>query len=128
MEIEVNGAAAKLLFEKNMAVTTGMVGLQVHFNFSEEFDALKKTALVSGSGVFVEVPVAEDDTILVPTECLAEPGGLVKIGIYATNNLASFGKAVRLPTTWADAGIIYQGTFPIALQEDEDEVKNELSG
>jgi hypothetical protein len=128
IEIEVsNGYAHHGNFDGEV-LTTDRSGLKVHFNFSNDFDSLKKTAFVSGSGVLVEVPVAEDDTILVPTECLAEPGGLVKIGIYATNNLASFGKAVRLPTTWADAGIIYQGTFPIALQEDEDEVKNELSG
>jgi hypothetical protein len=132
IEIEVsNGYAHHGNFDGEV-LTTDRSGLKVHFNFSNDFDSLKKTALVSGSGVLVETPVEEDDTILVPDECLTVPGGLLKIGVYATNELTGFGKAVRLPTMWADAGIIYKGTWDeddtIIVEEEEYTVINDLCG
>jgi hypothetical protein len=124
-------------------LTTGMTGPKVQFTFSEEFDDLKKTAFVRGSGVEVQLPVAEDDTILVPEECLTVPGGLLQIGVYATNELTGYNKAVRIPTTWADVGIIYPGIKPsgdifmekeegedetIIVEEETDEGINDLYG
>ena len=66
-------------------LTSGMVGKQVKFEFSEEWDRLKKTAVYAAGGVVrVSLNVGEVDTI--PAEVLAKPMHNLYVGIYGESD------------------------------------------
>lgn len=86
-------------------VTTGAVGIPVKFQFTDDWSDLAKTAVFRGSDTARDVLLGEDNTAIVPWEVLADPYGLLEIGIFGTD-----GEAKVTPTIWAKVGRIEPGT------------------
>lgn len=89
-------------------ITSGSVGIPVVFELSEDFDGLSCTAVFQGSGVARDVALIDGAACEVPAECLAEAGGVLRIGIYASNA----GGTVVIPTVWVSSRVIEAGTEP----------------
>lgn len=92
-------------------ITSGSVGMEVSFRFSEDWDGLGKAAIFQGSGQSIDVLLTEDRCV-VPHEVLQSPLGHLKIGVYGTGNQ---GQRVT-PTIWADAGRILPGVEPSQIE------------
>lgn len=93
-------------------ITSGSVGMEVSFRFSEDWEALGKTAVFRGSGQSVDVEMLTSDSCAVPWEVLQSAGGHLKIGVYGTG---SQGQRAT-PTIWADAGEIREGAEPAEIE------------
>lgn len=93
-------------------LTSGMVGAEVEFSFSDEWDALIKTAVfIAGEEKRVVLEAKWHDNICaIPHECLADPELHLLVGVYGT---AADGSLV-IPTVYADLGMIWVGTSPDA--------------
>lgn len=87
-----------------------MVGAEVEFIFSEEWEPLIKTAVfIAGSEKRVVLEAAWRDNICtIPHECLAGPDVHLSVGVYGTNAAGS----LVIPTVYADLGMIWTGTDP----------------
>lgn len=92
-------------------ITSGSVGLECSFRFSEDWDSLGKVAIFQGSGQIIDVHLAED-RCAVPHEVLQSTLGHLKIGVYGTGDQ---GQRVT-PTIWADAGRILPGVEPSEIE------------
>lgn len=92
-------------------ITSGSVGMEVSFRFSEDWDGLGKAAIFQGSGQSIDVLLTED-LCVVPHEVLQIPLGHLKIGVYGTGDQ---GQRVT-PTVWADAGRILRGVEPSQIE------------
>lgn len=87
-------------------LTTGSVGLEVQFGFSEDWEDLARVAVFRGSGHSVDVHLA-GNSCRVPPEVLTEAGDILSIGVYGTD-----GENVVIPTVYAEAGRIVPGAAP----------------
>lgn len=92
-------------------ITRGSVGLCVNFSFSEDWDDLAKVAVFRGSGQKVDRHLTED-SCTVPPEVLQSAGGHLKIGVCGTDGEGT----TVMPTVWADAGVIKEGTEPSGVE------------
>lgn len=88
-------------------LTSGMVGAEVEFLFSDEWAPLIKTAVfIAGSQKRVVLEAAWRDNIcIIPYECLAESDVHLLVGVYGTNT----GGSLVIPTVYADLGMIWTG-------------------
>ncbi len=88
-------------------LTSGMVGAEVEFLFSDEWAPLIKTAVfIAGSQKRVVLEAAWHDNIcIIPHECLAESDVHLLVGVYGTN----IGGSLVIPTVYADLGMIWTG-------------------
>lgn len=88
-------------------LTSGMVGAEVEFLFSDEWAPLIKTAVfIAGSQKRVVLEGAWRDNIcIIPHECLAESDVHLLVGVYGTNT----GGSLVIPTVYADLGMIWTG-------------------
>ena len=88
-------------------LTSGMVGAEVEFLFSDEWAPLIKTAVfIAGSQKRVVLEGAWRDNIcIIPHECLAESDVHLLVGVYGTN----IGGSLVIPTVYADLGMIWTG-------------------
>ena len=88
-------------------LTSGMVGAEVEFLFSDEWAPLIKTAVfIAGSQKRVVLEAAWRDNIcIIPHECLAESDVHLLVGVYGTNT----GGSLVIPTVYADLGMIWTG-------------------
>ena len=88
-------------------LTSGMVGTEVEFLFSDEWAPLIKTAVfIAGSQKRVVLEAAWRDNIcIIPHECLAESDVHLLVGVYGTN----IGGSLVIPTVYADLGMIWTG-------------------
>ena len=88
-------------------LTSGMVGAEVEFLFSDEWAPLIKTAVfIAGSQKRVVLEAAWRDNIcIIPHECLAESDVHLLVGVYGTN----IGGSLVIPTVYADLGMIWTG-------------------
>lgn len=93
-------------------ITTGSVGLEVGFCFSEDWRDLSKTAVFRGSGEQVDAALLTE-RCRVPHEVLTKAGGRLKIGVFGTGENGQ----LVMPTVWADAGEILEGTQPAGIEE-----------
>ena len=84
------------------------------FGFSAEWDGLTKIAVFVGSGTTVDMVVLDTD-VTIPYEVLTTAGGDLVIGVYGTDGN---GKII-IPTVWANAGRIRNGTLPKCETEPE---------
>lgn len=93
-------------------LTTGSVGVEVVFHFSDDWAAAPaRIAVFRGSGVSVDVALLED-SCTVPPEVLTQPGSTLSIGVYGTDGA---GKVV-IPTVYAEAGRIVRGAEPSGVE------------
>lgn len=93
-------------------ITSGSVGLECSFRFSEDWDGLGKVAIFQGSGQIIDVALVGQESCAVPHEVLQRALGHLKIGVYGTGDQ---GQRVT-PTIWADAGRILPGVEPSEIE------------
>ena len=108
----VNGREARC--ETSEPLTSGSVGMTVSFALSSEWENLSAIAVFRGSGTEADVALLEE-CCTVPAEVLAEAGGLLWIGVYGQNGAGT----TVIPTVWARAGQIRQGTAPSGVDPAE---------
>ena len=85
-------------------ITSGSVGIEVDFEFSEDWQGTAKIAVFSGSGVTKDVILGEDRCII-PHECLEKHGGHLVVGVYGYR-LEDDVKTIVIPTVYANIGKI----------------------
>ena len=93
-------------------ITSGSVGLECSFRFSEDWDGLGKVAIFQGSMQIIDVALVGQESCVVPHEVLQRALGHLKIGVYGTGEQ---GQRVT-PTIWADAGRILPGVEPSEIE------------
>ena len=103
LHVEVNDVQATATLTG--ALTSGMVGIPVTFQFDECWDELKKLAVFSDGKqkVFLDLDLVDDVTI--PHEVLKEAGALVRVGVEGRKTDGT----VVIPTRWADVGVVLFG-------------------
>lgn len=95
-------------------VTTGSVGIAVHFHFSADWNELQKVAVFRAGDASVDVVLTGDNAV-VPSDVLTVPGLPLMIGVYG---MSTDGEIV-IPTVWAKAAIIKAGTQPSGIDPSE---------
>lgn len=90
------------------AITTGSVGIQVALDLSEEYSGLAVTVVFRAGEEQADWAVIGSEPVMVPPQCLQEPGVMLYIGVYASDG---DGNKV-IPTVWASAGAVRQGVEP----------------
>lgn len=92
-------------------LTTGMLNVVfVHFNLSEHWDNLSKTAVFTNGIKTVDVLEEEwntENTCRIPPEVLEEPWRVVKVGLMGTE-----GQTLVLPAVMTPVGRVRPGTDP----------------
>lgn len=111
--IRVKVSLADAEVTERETITTGRVGLECAFSFSDDWNGYSKTAVFRACGAHVNALVT-DGKCFVPADVLAEPNALLWLGVYGTKD------ELVLPTVWCKIGKIFDGTKP-ATEEDEDE-------
>lgn len=91
-------------------LTSGMVGVQVKFVFSNEWDNLRKTAVFQVGDKSIDVLDSQwDDNICtIPSECLATSGKTITVGLYGYNDAGD----LVIPTVYAKIGSVRVGADP----------------
>lgn len=106
--IIVRANARNATYISDDLITSGSVGIPVTFNLSEDFDGLSCIAVFEGSGAKIDVALMNSNTCVVPHEVLAQAGGYLRIGVYASNGEGT----IVIPTVWARSRLILSGTTP----------------
>lgn len=88
-------------------LVSGLVGVNVHFTWSGEWQQLRRVAVFRAGGISRNVMDLENQCVI-PWEVLVEPGQALMVGIQGTNEE---GTAVT-PTLEAEMGEILQGANP----------------
>lgn len=105
-----SGASGEMT--ESQMLTAGMVGKQVKFTFSEEWDGLRKVAIYQAGGITEStVDVQEVDTI--PPQVLSEPLQKLYVGVYG---VAEDGSVV-IPTVFVEGPFIH---ISATLSDDPD--------
>lgn len=86
-------------------ITSGEVGKEVEFDFSDDWIGYAKTAVFEGSGV-VKDRLLTSDRCVIPAECIVIPGSVLRCGIYGVR-----GDLVT-PTIYCEMGKIKRGAKP----------------
>ena len=102
----------KVFVQKTMAkadidtpLTSGSVGLEVEFVFSEDWSGLTKTAVFETSSFYKETAPLSTASTIVPADVMAWEDETLYIGVYGT---AQNGEIV-IPTVYANCGRIHKG-------------------
>ena len=106
--ITVMANARSASYMSDDVITSGSVGIQVTFMLSADFDGLSCIAVFEGSGAKIDVALMNSNTCVVPHEVLAQAGGYLRIGVYASNGEGT----IVIPTVWARSRLILSGTTP----------------
>lgn len=104
----INIQNGKAVAELTGVLTTGMVGVPVHFRFGPEWEGLSVVAVFRGSTVTLDraMPGIRDTTV--PHEVLAQVGSTLYVGAEGRN---ADGDLI-IPSTMAPVGIIQEGADP----------------
>lgn len=98
------------------SITTSSVGIPVKLVLADEFNGLAKTLVFRAGSTAVDVVLAGDATeAVIPADVLTTVGLWLGIGIYAADGDGN----VVIPTVWASAGLIQQGTVPSGVDPSE---------
>ena len=102
-------ACAHLASEPELLTAGMQKAVTVHFEFSQDWDGLTKTAVFTNGRKTVDVLAAnwDGDTVPVPHEVLAVPGRHARVGVYGANE-----SGVILPTVWVSLGKVQPGADP----------------
>lgn len=98
IQINITGADASVT--QTETLTAGRVGLECSFSFDSAWDGLSKIAVCEGADT--RSVVMDSDTIIVPWECLADPGYKLRVGVRGENSSGD----IVIPTVWARVGKI----------------------
>lgn len=86
-------------------ITSGSLGLPIHFHFDAAWNGLTKTATFTGSGESIDIALTDTGEAVVPWECLQEAGASLLIGVRGT-----LSDRIVMPTVLACAGQIVRGS------------------
>lgn len=81
IKVSVNRQSAVCHKPATEYITTGQVGQEIEFEFSEAWDGFSKTAVFKGSGVKKDALLV-NDRCEIPHECLTVPGDVLTVGVY----------------------------------------------
>lgn len=97
--------------EVDTPTTSGSVGTKATFQFSEEWDALRKTAIFETDNYKEPAEIPESGEVEVPERVLVYPWVRLRIGVRGESEDGS----VVIPTVYADCGTINRGanTTPV---------------
>lgn len=98
--------------ELDAPVTSGSVGREVQFQFSDDWNGLAKTAVFETNNYKETATVPVSGTLAIPEDVLAYPGFQLRIGVIGK----TAGDATVIPTVYADCGMIKPGasTAPVS--------------
>ena len=107
-QIEVNTRQA-IITEKEL-LTSGSVGIEAQFVFSDDWDGLTRTAVFrrDDEDLFYAFVLDEDNKCTVPHEVLADAEAIVYGGAFGQNESG----AITIPTVWVSLGAVKQGVTP----------------
>lgn len=105
LTFEFSGAEGRMLVSSTL--TSGMVGKQVKFCFSPEWDGLRKTAVFTAGEVTRDVPDVWDEAVI-PARVLEKPLEQLYVGIYGTNEAGD----LVIPTVWVPGPVVKPGADP----------------
>lgn len=105
IKISVNKKAAFCSKSAGELITTGDVGKEVRFDFSDDWSGYAKTVVFEGSGVAKDVFLTSD-RCAIPPECIVIPGGVLRCGVYGVR-----GDLVTT-TAYCEIGRIERGAEP----------------
>lgn len=88
-------------------ITTGSAGIPIALTLSEDFDGLATTLVCEAGGTSRDLAVMGGE-LVVPHELLTNAGDTLTLGVYA----ALPDGTIVIPTVWAVAGEVVQGTVP----------------
>ena len=91
-------------------LTSGMVGAQVKFVFSNEWEGLRKTAVFQVDDKTIDVLDSQWDgnVCTIPNECLATSGKTITVGVYGCNDVGD----LVIPTVYTKVGRVRLGADP----------------
>ncbi|MEH2937962.1 hypothetical protein [Lawsonibacter sp. JLR.KK007] len=96
----------QLTVREKEPVTSGSVNVYpVRFEFSEDWDGLKQTAIFQ-AGCREKAVALAGGACTVPAELLSEPGCYLMAGVCGR-----YGESTVLPTIWANLGLILEGAI-----------------
>lgn len=96
--------ANKLMVREREPITSGSVNAcRARFEFSPDWEGLRRKAVFKGSGKQVSVLLDESGECSIPWEALTKHGGLLMAGVYGTTD------EMALPTVWAILETIQEG-------------------
>ena len=113
LRVNVNLVTATM--QETEVLTSGRVGLQCGFTFSEEWDGLVKVATFEGAETADVAILTSDNIVTVPAECLSSPGAKLRVGACGMNADGD----IVIPTIWVNAGRIQQGAEPSGIPASE---------
>ena len=102
--------ASLTLVEGKEILTSGMANaVSVSFEFSPEWEPLRKTAVFSNGITSVDVIESQWDnySVNIPHEILEKSGRIVTVGVYGTD-----GEKIVIPTVVCGLGLVLPGTDP----------------
>lgn len=110
VEIQVTGAFAKA--KVSGKITAGMAGCKVHVKLDKQWEGLSPILVAKSDGVAMPMLISPDGWSEIPHErCVGGARLLVGIDGRSQNG------AVRIPTVWADCGIVAQSPAEEALAQ-----------
>ncbi len=113
--IKFRGIGRLALVKSDEPITTGSVGLPVVFTFNHDWDDLEKHVSFRGSEKDISIELSSDNCV-VPWECLTKANSELWIGATGTKPDGT----IVVPTVWARAGVIRQGSMPDGTEPSED--------
>lgn len=103
--IEVSGVRA--LTRDHAVIPAGIIGATVTFTFTDpRWEELTKIAVFQGCTA--RDAVMEDGPVVIPHETVAQPGCLLRVGVYGVDT----DRNLVIPTLWATVGMVRDGTDP----------------
>ena len=106
-KILVSGVEARVVELK--AIPAGIIGATVGFVYEDPvWSGLKKNAVFVGAKTVVVTDV--EDEAQIPSEAVANPGSLLKVGVFGTDT----DKNLAIPTLYANLGQISPAADPSA--------------
>lgn len=97
--------------ELDAPVTSGSVGREVQFQFSDDWDGLVKTAVFETNNYKETATVTESGTLAIPEDVLAYPGFQLRIGVIGK----TADGATVIPTVYADCSMIKPGASTVPV-------------
>lgn len=97
--------------ELDAPVTSGSVGREVQFQFSDDWDGLVKTAVFETNNYKETATVPESGTLAIPEDVLTYPGFQLRIGVIGK----TADGATVIPTVYADCSMIKPGASTVPV-------------
>ena len=114
--ITINADSRNARATSDDPITTGSVGIPVHVILSAEWEGLESTLTFRAGAAAADVPLI-GQKVTIPAQCLMHAGKELLVGVYGARTDGT----IVIPTIWANAGIIKEGTYPSGVHPAEPE-------